>query len=345
MRRSVATVLASIALGACASILGLREEDEQPFEHRAHALQGISCVRCHAGITEAEDTGPLHLPGQETCLECHQDPHDTRLCRGCHGVSFVEERLASAKHHLRFAHQNHVPILAGNCVRCHERISRTSSTLLPEMAACLGCHEHQGEFATRRCANCHVDIESEGVRPESHVVHGADFLQRHGVAASSSADLCSTCHRETFCAECHGITVPVLASRREFDAPNTIGIHRAGFFARHHLEASAQPGLCATCHVERFCQECHAEMNVSAIEGSAVNPHPPGWVGVGSGNAHGRAARRDPFSCASCHGGAGEALCVRCHQVGGIGGSIHPPNFTSNRSFSDLPCRLCHSSP
>ena len=59
-------------------------------------------------------------------------------------------------------------------------------------------------------------------------------------------------------------------------------------------------------------------------------------------NAHVREARRDPTACASCHDGAGQSLCVGCHQVGGVGGSPHPPGWSSRVPLSAMPCRLCH---
>jgi hypothetical protein len=119
-------------------------------------------------------------------------------------------------------------------------------------------------------------------------------------------------------------------------------MHRAGFVSRHALEARTDPGLCTTCHAESSCQSCHARSGVVAGSGNR-SPHPPGWVGLpGQSNAHGQAARIDPVGCASCHGGAGEQLCVDCHRVGGPGGNPHPPGFTSERSMSELPCRLCH---
>jgi hypothetical protein len=59
---------------------------------------------------------------------------------------------------------------------------------------------------------------------------------------------------------------------------------------------------------------------------------------------HGVQARLDPFSCASCHGGAGEQLCVDCHRVGGPGGNPHGRGFTSNKDkILDVPCRFCHA--
>jgi hypothetical protein len=33
---------------------------------------------------------------------------------------------------------------------------------------------------------------------------------------------------------------------------------------------------------------------------------------------------------------------VGCHRVGGIGGSPHPPGWSTRRHRSEMPCRLCH---
>ena len=85
-------------------------------------------------------------------------------------------------------------------------------------------------------------------------------------------------------------------------------------------------------------------VGVSAVAGNAGSPHGPGWVGLGvAENEHGRAARRDPVACASCHGGAGEALCVSCHKVGGPGGNPHPPGYSSQQPMTAMPCRMCHT--
>jgi hypothetical protein len=64
------------------------------------------------------------------------------------------------------------------------------------------------------------------------------------------------------------------------------------------------------------------------------------------GGEHGRAARMDPGACATCHGGAGEALCVGCHRVGGPGGNPHGAGFSSALDARrDQPCRQCHGFP
>ena len=338
----------SISLAACAGLLGIKPRDTQhPFEHRAHSNAGIDCLGCHEGVSRASDEGPLHIPEASTCIGCHAKPHDPRPCGTCHGQSHTREENRLARKHLRFAHDRHVPKLGGQCVPCHAAAGASDqSTMRPPMAQCLGCHTHKDQWKTRECDGCHVDLPSELVRPSSHVFHEGDFVREHGVRAASSRDLCATCHGEGFCASCHGVTVAVLPWKLSVERPSLTGLHRAGFSMRHSDEARANPGLCATCHDgERFCLDCHQRRGRAggAPPGSAGrSPHPPNWVRA-RGGEHGRAARMDPMSCATCHGGSGEMLCVGCHRVGGPGGSPHERGFVSaldpNR---DEPCVRCH---
>jgi hypothetical protein len=348
VRAAKAALLLALAvlLAACAGLLGIRRESsEHAFEHRAHAVKGIVCVECHKGMQTAGEEGPLHLPGTDKCLQCHTKPHDSRACASCHGTTHAREENELARRHLRFTHQKHLPAVGGQCVPCHVAAGEVAqSRMRPPMAQCFGCHKHQDQWRVRDCDSCHVDLPAERVRPDSHVVHEGDFVREHGVRAASARDLCATCHQEGFCASCHGVTVPVLPWRLAFDSPRLTGLHRAGFRSRHADEARAAPGLCTTCHAsERFCADCHAEKKV-ASGGSqpGASPHPPNWVRA-SGGEHGRAARMDPASCASCHGGAGEALCVGCHKVGGPGGNPHGPGFASALDKErDQPCSACH---
>jgi hypothetical protein len=185
-------------------------------------------------------------------------------------------------------------------------------------------------------------MEAERVRPESHLVHGQSFLQAHGVEAAAARDLCASCHAESMCAGCHGQGVPALPSQLRFDRPHTADMHAAGFFARHDLQARADPALCVSCHSESSCRGCHRDEGLLEASATRAAPHPAGWLDA-RGGSHGREARRDPMSCASCHGGAGEALCVGCHRVGGPGGNLHPPGFASGKPVRELPCRLCHT--
>jgi predicted CXXCH cytochrome family protein len=339
-------MLLSLALAACAGVLGLRPVDpSHPFEHRAHVLKGVSCVECHAGMANDAEGTPLHLPPDAVCRRCHEKPHDSRPCGNCHGESHVREEAELARGHIKFAHAQHTASVKGDCVRCHSAVAEARpETLRPKMATCFGCHEHKDQWALRDCDGCHKDLVGENTPPTSHLVHDGDWLREHGVRAASEKDLCASCHSERSCAACHGVgTVPTLPAKLAFDSVPLSGLHRAGFRSRHAEEARADPGLCTTCHSENSCVQCHNESHVGPAT-TSLNPHPPGWITTGAGGGeHGVQARIDPASCAGCHGGAGEQLCVGCHRVGGPGGNPHGPGFSSTKSKThDLPCRMCH---
>jgi hypothetical protein len=344
-------LIAAAGLVACAGVLGLRKSGPPAFPHRAHVLAGVACVSCHAGVERAGDDGPLHLPEEATCRGCHKKPHDDGACLGCHTGRYTAGEVAESRAHLRFEHRRHAGASQGKCMQCHVAVQESDSRLRPSMATCFRCHAHEADQTARRCDGCHVDLAEEGTPPESHLVHGDGFLAEHGTRAASAGDLCASCHVERFCAGCHGAAVPALPSRARFDDPWQASTHRAGFRARHAEEARAEPGLCSTCHTEERCIDCHVAQGVAPAAsgggnrapGLTASPHPPGWLGITPDqNEHGRAARRDPAACASCHGGAGEALCVGCHKVGGVGGNPHPPGWSTRQSRADLPCRLCH---
>ena len=341
-RGSILLVL-SLLVAACAGVLGTRGKPTHPFEHRAHVNKGINCVECHTSIGN-DDRGELHLPTSADCVRCHQKPHDARTCADCHGESHVRLGAEMARKHLRFDHGTHLRSTHGDCVRCHADVGlERPEVLRPKMATCFGCHQHENQWTLRDCDGCHVDLAAEDTAPASHLVHDGDWMREHGVRAASLRDLCASCHSERSCAACHGRTVAALPSRLAFDDVKIAGLHRPGFRSHHAEEARAEPGLCTTCHTEQSCIDCHTRSAVAP--GTATrSPHPPGFLSASRGGGqHGIQARLDPVSCAGCHGGAGEQLCVGCHRVGGPGGNPHGPGFSSRRDKSrDLPCRLCH---
>ncbi|MEO8548499.1 MAG: hypothetical protein ABI678_00925 [Kofleriaceae bacterium] len=342
-RRTILVVGLLAGIAACAGVLGLRREGPQPFPHRKHVLANVACTKCHTQL-ERDDGKGLHIPDDASCATagCHAQPHDPRPCLGCHASPLALEQLAEARDHLAFDHGRHLPRTKGNCMRCHSGVADGDDHLRPAMATCFKCHDHEAERDARRCDACHKNLDQGTERPASHLAHDGDWLHEHGTRAASSADLCQTCHAEKFCASCHGVTVAVLPATQHFADPFAASVHRAGFAARHSLEAKADPGACQTCHQPERCATCHLARGIAG-EGRR-SPHPPGWVGLtAADSSHGREARRDPAACASCHGGAGEALCVSCHKVGGVGGNPHPPGFSSRVRMTELPCRMCHA--
>ena len=320
-------VIACVSLAACAGIIGLRSTSSEVFPHRAHVTKGVTCTRCHVGVGTTQG---LHIPDEASCTECHKD--------GKRIPEAAVTQLAEVQDHLKFDHARHLGVAKNNCMRCHSGIAGGDTAMRPTMATCFKCHESAERG--RNCKQCHKDLVEEGTLPSSHLAHDGDWLREHGARASSSGDLCETCHKESFCASCHGVNVAALPAKQHFGDPFRASVQRAGFISRHSLEAHSDPGACTTCHQPESCNACHVEKGVTDMK---RNPHPAGWVGPTQGeNRHGREARRDPASCAACHGGAGEQLCVSCHSVGGPGGNPHPPGWSSNQSLSAMPCRMCH---
>ncbi len=349
LRHSLFTFLLlgmALILAACAGVLGIKpKETSHPFEHKAHVDNGVNCKACHHGIATSGDTRAMHLPTDADCKGCHTKPHNEHSCRGCHGEASVREAAEIARSNLRFDHAKHMPAVKGDCVKCHTAVAEARpESLLPKMATCFECHEHKDQWKLRDCNGCHVNLAAEDTPPSSHLVHDGDWIREHGVRAASERDLCSSCHTERSCAKCHGVgSVPALPSKLAFDDVQLSGLHRAGFRSRHADEARADPGICTTCHSESSCIACHTATRVSP-EGTSRSPHPRGWMSTGAGGGdHGTQARIDPTSCAACHGGGGEQLCVGCHRVGGSGGSPHGPGFSSTKNKTrDVPCRMCH---
>ena len=249
----LAAVVGLVALAACAGILGLRKPGRETFPHRAHVVAGVSCTRCHVGL-EAAGSG-LHLPTDATCTSCHTRPHDPRPCSGCHTSPTAVAELLEAQAHLEFDHARHTKATSNNCMKCHDGVADGTARMRPPMATCFRCHDDTRQ--ARKCDACHRDLPEEGTLPASHLAHDGDWIREHGTRAASSGDLCQSCHKETFCASCHGKTVPTLPAATRFADPTRAGIHRAGFASRHALEARSDPGACATCHTPDRCAACH----------------------------------------------------------------------------------------
>jgi hypothetical protein len=140
---------------------------------------------------------------------------------------------------------------------------------------CNACH------ARAECLDCH--------RPNAGATgnyHPFGFLTRHPAAAYNRQTDCAACHNQaTFCTTCHqqaGLhsTGPLAGGYHDAD-PSFVLNH--GTAARQNIET------CITCHAERDCLFCHS------AQGRRFNPHGPGFDAD-------RLRRRNPQTCAACHG-------------------------------------------
>lgn len=340
-RLMLSALVTTLVLAACARSLLTR------FPHRQHlatlecGVEGkpacLSCPSCHQG-----DATPS-TPTAQKCAGCHDD-----------GTQIFARSVATprpvqpAGKQIVFSHAPHLklPEVKGQCVMCHAGAVglEGGAPLLPPMATCLGCHQHEEQFAKNVCTNCHRTADLVKLEPRSFFPHDTGWSKRHGAAARSSPERCALCHTQNSCDSCHDTTRPLGPQVANPNALEREYVHRFDFLSRHPLEAASQPGLCATCHVKTECDACHVTRGVSATIPGGASPHPLGWAsGVGPGtNLHGLAARRDIGACASCHDQGPATNCVRCHKVGALGGSPHPVGWQSSEPVSSPTCAVCH---
>ncbi len=340
-----------VALPCLAGLAGLVGCDEVPaprFPHRAHLTASDcggtgqpecpTCLSCHAGIRQPKGRATLS-PGD--CTTCHQSSAPE--------VSAVVDRLSQggpSSQGIEFDHPSHLqlPEIHGQCVKCHVGVAEdgTAGNMFPKMSACLQCHDD--DFDRGQCTPCHRQPQLRALVPKTFLRHDGDFLRDHGRAATRQAQVCSQCHTQDTCLACHDQSQSLTVETRNPDAIDRRFIHRGDFITRHPIEARSAPATCLSCHTTSSCDSCHVERGVSAARIGSANPHPVGWIGpnTASSDFHGRAARRDIVTCAACHDHGPATNCIRCHKVGGYGGTPHPEQWRSGRSSSAAMCRYCH---
>lgn len=109
------------------------------------------------------------------------------------------------------------------------------------------------------CVECH-DARDENV---SYIDfnHTAYFGEDHRQVAYQSADICSMCHSESFCSDCHATQSELKPSLRDQSRTDRLTQHRGDFISRHRIEAKVDPTSCIRCHgnprAAQTCAPCH----------------------------------------------------------------------------------------
>lgn len=328
---------------ACAGLI--HKKDHIVFSHEKHVVdEEIECEECHAAIGESEQVTASAFPSEEQCLECHEKEDDG--CGQCHADpasprTWEYHRLGGVV----FSHATHMEAEDGiRCVRCHGDAVKARSagaTGTPGMQdVCMDCHRN--DFRKIDCKMCHEDLVENPARPVSLFSHDANFELRHGTLARGDEKVCSHCHRQDYCSDCHNRLEGMPPALKHSERVDRDLIHRGDFLTRHFIDARADPAKCGKCHNPNQCSACHDRMGVGAGSGRAVNRHPGGWMNPASPDFHGAKARRDIVACASCHDQGAASNCVKCHRVGAPGGSPHPPGWNPRTSRNSAMCRSCH---
>lgn len=345
-------LIAVVGIAACATWFGTRHprgrHDEIRFSHQVHKQADLECGACHEDLiaSKALASKPT-LPNEAKCLECHGDEKEKGNCAFCHRDGARPATYPVRERSITVNHAEHIKRAKDDCSVCHKALPELApvASLVPAMDTCTSCHNHKADFDEGRCQPCHVDLTRYPLRPVAQFSHGGDFVRRHGRVASASADSCTKCHDQTFCADCHARNTGAPVERKFSDNVSAGFVHRGDFVGRHAVEARADQAMCRRCHGESYCTDCHRSQNLVPDAKDPRSPHPPLFSQPNSPNSHALIARRDIASCASCHDQGAQSNCVGCHKVGGIGGNPHPAGWNRRHEKDDADepvCRVCH---
>ena len=110
------------------------------------------------------------------------------------------------------------------------------------------------------CAECHEDQQKGTMKSFDAFSHTPSFVKNHRFYASSDDRLCSTCHKSSFCNDCHTNQVEMKPSIKYGNRPDREMPHRGNFMTMHKIEGKLDPASCYRCHGRannERCITCH----------------------------------------------------------------------------------------
>jgi len=111
----------------------------------------------------------------------------------------------------------------------------------------------------KNCLECH-ETRTEGIAYERYV-HTVYWGETHRQAAYQNAQVCSICHQQSFCNDCHATRVELKPSLKNQTDTFRRTPHRGDFLSRHRIEGRVDPTSCFRCHgnpkTAQTCASCH----------------------------------------------------------------------------------------
>lgn len=110
------------------------------------------------------------------------------------------------------------------------------------------------------CSECHQDQQKGTMKALDSFSHTPSFVKNHRFYAASDDRICSTCHKSSFCNDCHTNKVEMKPSTRYGNRPDREMPHRGNFMTLHKIEGKLDPASCYRCHGRANndrCVACH----------------------------------------------------------------------------------------
>jgi len=275
------------------------------FNHKLHVKKfKQTCKVCHSSAFSSTEALDRLIPDPRlTCDNCHDVDHSNLQnvvggeepngqCTFCHlgadaGKDGKVAKMVFPQANLRMNHKAHLDRNI-QCAQCHgqiEELELATREQLPRMAGCFTCHAQSGS------------------------------------AQGEARGHCTNCHL----ADPSGRLLTTF-SAGELQPPVWLhgAAHTPDWIERHKGVAGANSELCAQCHSETWCNECHD---------GKVRPrkvHPNDWISM-----HHQAARQDNPRCVSCH--QLQSFCGDCHRRVGVARDTPSANRMAGRRFHPSP--------
>lgn len=110
------------------------------------------------------------------------------------------------------------------------------------------------------CQECHEDQQTGTMKAFSAFSHTAAFVKNHRFYAATDDRLCETCHKISFCSDCHTSKGEIKPSTKYGNRPDREMPHRGNFLTLHKIEGKLDPASCYRCHGRgnnELCVSCH----------------------------------------------------------------------------------------
>lgn len=153
-----------------------------------------------------------------------------------------------------------------------KRIALLFPLLLPALvlAACVAhradwtppfLHPDEAGLSKRPplCTDCH-ESGNENFNWQ-RFNHDLYFGEHHRQQAYQNSRICSMCHQQSFCNDCHATRVELKPSLKNQSETYRRSPHRGDWLARHRIEGRLDPTSCFRCHrnpkTASTCVPCH----------------------------------------------------------------------------------------
>ena len=110
------------------------------------------------------------------------------------------------------------------------------------------------------CSECHDDQAKGTLKAIPVFSHTRAFVKNHRFYAANDDRLCATCHKVSFCTDCHTNQVEMKPSLKYGNRPDREMPHRGNFLTLHKIEGKLDPASCYRCHGRannERCVACH----------------------------------------------------------------------------------------